>query len=52
VKVGGVELTPEGRERIRTLVDGIISKMNEDRAKGKAAGELPDNATTPPGISG
>ena len=65
LKIHGGEVPPEGRERLRRLVDGLTPEgrerlrriwgrltenLNREAAKAKAAGELP-SATPPPGES-
>ncbi len=56
LKIYGGEITPEGRERLRRLMDGVRDKLNKEGAsippfwsssRAKAAGESP-SATTPP----
>jgi hypothetical protein len=43
----GGEITPEGAERLRTLMGRVIARMNKEGAEAKAAGELP-SAPPPP----
>ena len=50
LKIHGVEITPEDRERIRRLMDRFRDRLKKEGAKAKAAGELP-SATPPPGES-
>jgi len=47
LKILGGELTPEGREHLRRLMDRVAKNLNREGAKAKAASELP-SAPTPP----
>lgn len=49
LKIDGRQVTPEGAERLRKIMGGVIDKLNKEGAKAKAAGELP-STTTPAGM--
>lgn len=49
LRIDGWQVTPEGAERLRKIMGGLMDKLNKEGAKAKAAGELP-STTTPAGM--